>query len=118
MDIFVSYTTRDSYVNRELLISISAILSKHSTFYIDLLHNNAIDKQQLVEKMLSQAKLILLLSSKSIGESMWVQWELSEATRRNIPILRIPVTSNRSETLSHIEFKLALEFRGQIDNIL
>ncbi len=110
MDIFVSYTTRDEYINRELLINISSILSEYGTFYIDLLHNDAKDKQQFVERMLCQAKSILLLASNSIGESHWVQWELAEATRNNIPIFVVPVTSDRIETINILRAKLASLF--------
>lgn len=108
MDIFVSYTTRDYYIDRELLERMSEILSNYGNCYIDLLHNNAIhNKQQYVEQMLSQAKLLLLISSDSIDKSEWVQWELCEAERRHIPIIVIQAKPDLNETLNNLKSKLA-----------
>ncbi|MBD3897195.1 TIR domain-containing protein [Halomonas sp. ML-15] len=107
MCIFVSYTTRDYYVDRELLESMCEVLSGYGDFYIDLLHNNSSDKQRHVEIMLSQAKLLLLISSSSIGKSEWVRWELTEAERISIPIITVQATSDRNETLSNLRSKLA-----------
>lgn len=112
MGIFVSYTTRDNYVDRALLESISEVLSEYGNYYIDLLHNNSNDKQRHVEKMLSQAKLLLLISSSSIGKSEWVRWELKEAERSCIPIIKIKATPNKNETLRNLKSILASEFEN------
>lgn len=112
MGIFVSYTTRDNYVDRALLESISEVLSEYGNYYIDLLHNNSSDKQRHVEKKLSQAKLLLLISSSSIDKSEWVRWELTEAERSCIPIIKINATPNKNETLSNLKSILASEFEN------
>ncbi|NLS55673.1 TIR domain-containing protein [Hafnia alvei] len=111
MNIFVSYTTRDQYIDRELLESVFDIVSHYGHCYIDLLHNDTNDKQRHVELMLSQAKLLILISSTSIGKSEWVQWELAEAGKRHIPMLIIQATPDRKETLSNLRSGLVSEFR-------
>lgn len=110
MGIFVSYTTRDHYVDRELLESMCEVLSEYGSYYIDLLHNNSSDKQRHVEIMLSQSSLLLLVSSSSIGESEWVRWELTEAERSSIPIIAVQATPNRNETLDNLKSALASEY--------
>lgn len=110
MGIFVSYTTRDSYINRELLEGVALILSEYDSHYIDLLHNDSSDKQQYVELMLSKADFILLITSDSIGRSEWVQWELSEARRSSIPIITVQASYSKVETLCNLKAKMISEF--------
>lgn len=109
MDIFVSYTTRDHYIDRELLENISNIISHYGNCYIDILHNDASDKQHHVELMLSQANLLLLIASSSIAESEWVQWELTEARRRCIPIIVVQAKPDKNETLNILRSKAVAE---------
>lgn len=109
MGIFISYTTRDYYINRELLIRVSKEVSEYGSFYIDLLHNNSINKQQHVELMLSQATLVVLLNSESINQSEWVQWELHEAVSKGIPIINITTTPDQDKTINNLRSKLASE---------
>lgn len=110
MSIFVSYTTRDHYVDRELLENMCEVLSEYGSCYIDLLHNNSSDKQRHVEWMLSQAKLLILLSSNSITRSEWVRWELTKAEESCIPIVTVQATPNRNETLDNLNSQLASEY--------
>ncbi|WP_194856923.1 hypothetical protein [Alloalcanivorax venustensis] len=108
MTIFVSYTTRDYYVDRELLQAIPEVLSGCGDFYIDLLHNDSVDKQGHVVLMLSKAKMLLLISSGSIKKSKWVQWELKQARIMRIPVISVQASPNREQTLaslkSHVVF--------------
>lgn len=107
MNIFVSYTTRDDNVDKKLLECISEIISVYGHCYIDLLHNTAEDKQRHVELMLSQANLLILISSNSIAISKWVHWELEEAKRRCIPIITVEAKSDNINTLKTLKKKLA-----------
>lgn len=109
MNLFVSYTTRDDYINRELLEKISEVISEYGSHYIDLIHNDKQDKQRHVELMLSKSNLVLLIVSNSINESKWVKWELSEAKQRNIPIIHIQAYQSQSETINNLKAKLAAE---------
>lgn len=111
MTIFVSYTTRDNYVDRNTLEMVSNVLSNYGPHYIDLLHNDASEKQRYVEKMLSNAQLMILISSRSIDKSEWVQWELSEAKRRGIPIITVQASMNRKKTINNLKYVVASEFR-------
>ncbi|MGS0695388.1 hypothetical protein [Shewanella sp. 0m-4] len=110
MNIFVSYTTRDKIINRQLLEDASEVLSTYGNFYIDLLHNDSLDKQAHVRHMLSQSNLLVLIESCSIKESSWVQWELREAERIGIPVLYVPAMSNQKEIIKNIRFTLDSEF--------
>jgi len=110
MNIFVSYTTRDKVIDRQLLEDASEVLSAYGNFYIDLLHNDSQDKQAHVGHMLSQSDVLVLIESCSIKESSWVQWELWEAERIGIPVLYIPAMSNKKEILENIRLKLDSEF--------
>ncbi|MQM30539.1 MAG: hypothetical protein CRU78_08390 [Candidatus Accumulibacter phosphatis] len=110
MGMFVSYTTRDHYIDRELLEVVSEVLAEYGPYYIDLLHNDSLDKQRHVELMLSKAQLLLLILSKSINKSEWVQWEIREARRSCIPIIAVQASSDRKETVSNLRSKLDSEF--------
>lgn len=109
MRIFVSYTTKDSYIDRELLNDLYKIISSCGDCYIDLLHNNANNKQHHVENMLSQADLLVLIESSSIVKSSWVQWELAEAKKNNIPIIVIKAMPEKSITLANLKNTLLHE---------
>lgn len=111
MEIFVSYTTRDHYIDRELLVSASKVVSDYGSHYIDLLHNNSLNKQLHVELMLSQANFLVLFESKSIRNSEWVQWELREAELKGIPVIRIPASSDQEQTIKNLKIKLASELK-------
>ena len=111
MSIFVSYTTRDSYIDKNTLEMVSSVLSSYGPCYIDLLDNDAVEKQRHVELMLSRAQLLILINSKSIGQSKWVQWEIGEAQRNGIPIITIQASPNRKETIGNLKSKLASEFK-------
>ena len=106
MNIFVSYTTRDNYVDKRLLENIAEIVSLFGHCYIDLLHNIGKDKQQHVELMLSQADLLILISSASIHTSKWVQWELGEARKCSIPIIVVEAKSGINSLLKNLKSKL------------
>jgi hypothetical protein len=110
MNIFVSYTTRDKIIDLQLLEDASEVLSVYGNFYIDLLHNDSLDKQAHVGQMLSQSDVLVLIESCSIKSSSWVQWELREAERIGIPVLYVPAMSNQKEIINNIRFKLDAEF--------
>ncbi|WP_337228478.1 TIR domain-containing protein [Proteus faecis] len=107
MNIFVSYTTRDDNIDRELLERISEIISLYGHCYIDLLHNTEKNKQRHVEFMLSQSNCVILIASSSIFISKWVQWELNEAKKRCIPIIIVEAKSDITNTLKNLKSKLA-----------
>lgn len=112
MNIFVSYTTRDSYIDRVFLECAADVISGYGISYIDLLHNDSEDKQKHVEHMLSESDVVLLFASRSIGKSEWVQWELQEASRRGLPVIFVYTTSNQCQFLDDLRLKLASEFAG------
>jgi N-acetylmuramic acid 6-phosphate (MurNAc-6-P) etherase len=89
--VFVSYTTRDSFISKGYLESVDKVVSEYANTFIDLLHNTADKKQEFVEQELLSSDIILLISSKSTSLSPWVIWELKQARNVGIPIVDIPV---------------------------
>ena len=57
MKIFVSYTTRDKDITSELLNTVFFKLRKIGKVYIDLIHNDSINKQQRVLNELDTSDL-------------------------------------------------------------
>lgn len=94
MKIFVSYTVRDSFIHVQLLEVVAEALLEFGYPYIDLLHNNARDKQNFVESNLLNSDILILLSSNSISKSEWVQWEIKKARSNDIPIIIIPASES------------------------
>ena len=110
LKIFISYTTRDSYINTKLLKAIEYMVSDFCSPFIDLLHNDSNDKQAYVELKLAESDMLLLLSSASVSESNWVQWELNEAHNNGIPIVNIPINcDNEPELLNTLQSRLYME---------
>ncbi|MGF1878798.1 TIR domain-containing protein [Photobacterium frigidiphilum] len=94
MNVFVSYTTRDSHINSDSLSSIVEPISKLGRPFIDLLHNDSIDKQKRVEDELDNSNLFVLLESESIQSSKWVRWEVNKANSLGIPIKAIKIVND------------------------
>lgn len=89
--IFVSYTTRDSIINKESLTSLLHIISTLGNPFIDLIHNDSPMKQARVKSELQNSSLLLLLETASIEKSQWVQWEIEMAKSRGIPVKSIKI---------------------------
>lgn len=105
MNIFVSYTTRDNYIEKEYLLKIEAILLSYGRVYVDLLHNDSFKKQQRVHDELIASDVLVLIRSESITESEWVNWEIRTAKANLIPI--IIIGSNFSK------YEIDQKFRGK-----
>ena len=84
--IFVSYTIRDNSINIELLSRLEEFLKAFSSPFIDLLHNDSIDKQKRIEDELKATDFFLLLETKNVLDSPWVVKELLIALKLNVPI--------------------------------
>lgn len=111
MKVFVSYTTRDSYITKEYLESIDEVVSEYANSFIDLLHNTNNDKQEFVKQELLSSDVVLLISSKSILLSPWVHWELSQAQNKGILVINIPVNKIKlSNSLEEIRIALSNKF--------
>lgn len=77
--IFVSYTTRDSIINKDSLVSLLHVISTLGKPFIDLIHNDSPMKQARVKLELQSSSVLLLLDTASIEQSHWVQWEIEMA---------------------------------------
>lgn len=102
--VFVSYTTRDHFISKDYLQLVNEAISKYAEPFIDILHNTDSEKQEFVKKELLSSNILLLLSSKSITSSPWVNWEIEQATNYSIPIITINVIEHElSSSLLEIE---------------
>lgn len=97
-NIFISYTTRNQNINKEILEKIFKIFSKYGNVYIDLLHNdNFINPQDKVIKKLELADILIVVKTKNIEESEWVKFEIDKSKSRNIEIKYIDLDNILSE---------------------
>ena len=89
MKYFVSYTTRDKEITPDLLKQFSKELEKKGEVFIDLLHNDSIDKQSRVLKELDSSDVMILIETKSVYQSEWVVLEIEQANAMPIPIQKM-----------------------------
>ncbi|PKH49210.1 hypothetical protein CXF68_00250 [Tenacibaculum sp. Bg11-29] len=79
MKYFISYTTRDKIISLDFLTSVNDMFSEYGEVYIDLLHNNSINKQQRVFEELEKCDEIILIETESVFKSDWVKIEIEKA---------------------------------------
>lgn len=97
MNIFVSYTTRDSEISLHRLNEVSIKLKQIGYVYVDIIDNNSQDKQKRVFYELDNSDVIVLIASNSVYNSKWVALEIERARKKKIPI--IPFTIDEISTL-------------------
>jgi hypothetical protein len=91
MKYFVSYTTRDKEVTKELLAVFSKQLEKSGSVFIDIIDNDSFDKQARVIAELENSDLMILVETKSIYQSEWVALEIEKAKLSQIPIRKVSI---------------------------
>lgn len=91
MRYFVSYTTKDKVITKELLTKFSYKLKENGEVYIDLIDNDSENKQERVLVELDKCDTFILIESKSIYNSNWVKIELDRAKylKKEIKILSL-----------------------------
>lgn len=102
MKYFVSYTTRDTEITRDLLELFSLKLKNVGKVFIDLIDNNSKDKQSRVIRELDSSDFVILVESQNIYKSDWVLVEIERAISKNIPIRTIKVKD--IENISSADF--------------
>jgi hypothetical protein len=85
--IFISYTVRDGNINVHFLNKLYNQISPLSVPYIDLIHNDSLDKQSRVMKELNNSDYVFLIRTEHVDNSEWVNKEISLAKKLNIPVL-------------------------------
>lgn len=93
MKYFVSYTTIDEEITKEVLINISNKIKEIGEVFIDIIDNNSIDKQARVLSELDNSDVLLLIKTKNIYNSNWVKLELQRAESNNIPVKAISINT-------------------------
>jgi len=89
MRIFVSYTTRDSYLDRERLSDIDRVASKFGCVFVDVLHNDSLNRQERVKKELISASVVLFIGTSGCAHSEWVGWERHKASEHGKECLEV-----------------------------
>lgn len=84
--LFISYTVRDGKVNREFLSTLESSLNSLYEVYIDMIHNDSINKQQRVMTELKTSDFLILIKTDKIDKSKWVKKEIRTARKQEIPI--------------------------------
>lgn len=92
MKLFISYTTRDRKVNKELLTRLDNELSEFENVYIDLIHNDSLNKQKRVFEELEFADQIILIETEKVYQSNWVKAELERAKHLKKEVVKISLT--------------------------
>ena len=95
-DIFVIYTTRDNFINEEFLLRIYNDLKILGNVFIDLLHNDSVNKQEYVIEKLHKSSSIVIIETPKLIESKWAQLEIKLAVELKKEILGYyrPITTH------------------------
>ncbi|HEM7507397.1 TPA: toll/interleukin-1 receptor domain-containing protein [Providencia rettgeri] len=107
--IFVSYTTRDNSIDHHSLEYLDKILKENKfTCYIDLLHNNSINKQEKVYRELLSCDIFLAIKSSKYNESEWAMRELQiaqDVKKTIITIEKIDKTQDIIKKIKKVTFR-------------
>ncbi|OPC03169.1 hypothetical protein BAS10_17795 [Elizabethkingia meningoseptica] len=90
-NIFVSYTTLDPEINENLLKDIEKILLEYGNVFIDLLHNDSVEPQKRVIQELDKADILIVINTKSINDSKWVNFEIKKSNIKKIRIVKLSI---------------------------
>lgn len=111
MNIFISYTLRDEVITVEHLKSISEVVSDYGKPFVDIIDNDAKDKQKFVIEQLDNSALVVLLKTDSVSKSKWVRLEIDRANKNNTPVISIPLNGKKSISLNYISKYLRAELK-------
>ena len=108
MNIFVSYTTKDSEVTLHRLNEISIKLRQIGYVYIDIIHNNSQDKQKRVFEELDNSDVIILIIRAYKQFTPIVPFTINEIINSKTETLYIKIHS-LSEKYKQINHVLSIE---------
>ncbi|PFG56317.1 hypothetical protein CGI80_25540 [Vibrio parahaemolyticus] len=111
MNIFISYTLRDEVITVDHLKSISEVVSDYGKPFVDIIDNDAKDKQKFVIEQLDNSDLVVLLNTDSVSKSKWVRLEIDRANKNNTPVISIPLNGSQSIRLNYINKYLRAELK-------
>ena len=111
MNVFISYTLRDEIVTTEYLKLVSQVVAEFGNPFVDIIDNNAADKQNFVIEQLDKSDLVVLIATKSIYMSQWVVTEIDRAKKNNTPIVYIPLRINHEKSLEYLKASLSTEMQ-------
>ncbi|HEJ2455616.1 TPA: TIR domain-containing protein [Vibrio cholerae] len=111
MNIFISYTLRDEVMTVDYLKSIAEVVSEYGKPFVDIIDNDAKDKQKFVMDQLDNSDLVVLLNTDSVSQSKWVKLEIERANKNNTPVISIPLNGNQLVSLNYINKYLRAELR-------
>lgn len=86
MRYFISYTMKDNEITKSTLERIRKVFLPKGKVYIDILDNDSDNKQERVINELDNSDVFVLIETKLVYDSEWVQIEIERAKARNIEI--------------------------------
>ncbi len=102
--VFVSYTIRDYKVDKTSLKYLNGILRKNNFIcYIDLLHNNSINKQEKVYRELLSCDIFLIIRTNGYQQSEWTIQESKIAKDTKKKIVEITTNDNSHDIITKIK---------------
>lgn len=102
MKYFVSYTIRDKEITSVTLHKYFHILKKCGDVFIDILHNDSLNKQDRVFQELDKCDIFIILETENVYKSEWVLIEIERAITLQKKIIKIPFDSVK-ESLSLLQ---------------
>lgn len=93
MKYFVSYTSRDKEITSDVLNKYFHILKQYGEVFIDILHNDSLNKQERVFNELDKCDVFILIESDNIYKSEWVLLEIEQASKLKKKIIKISLES-------------------------
>ena len=117
MRIFVSYTTRDNYINLERLKDVEKVIKQFGHVYIDLLHNNSKNRQRRVEDELALSSTVVFLRTPAVYKSFWFMKEkkLSDQQKKKCVEICIDNSAKWPDMLDLIKLTIENEFQPTSD---
>jgi hypothetical protein len=118
MRIFVSYTTRDNYLNEKRLSDVCLLLNPYGYVYIDLLHNNSNDRQRRVEDELRLSTLVVFLITPAVSKSFWFMKERKLALQQKKKCFEIYIDNTVEWAVSLNKIAMDIEEQFQPTKLL
>ena len=117
MRIFVSYTIRDSYLDRGRLSDIDEVVQQFGAVFVDALHNDSDDRQARVEAELTGASIVLFVRTSGFVHSQWVNWERRKAAEDGKKCIEVALDEAQAWVTNLSRIELALR-EGMVNETL
>ncbi|MCD0457173.1 toll/interleukin-1 receptor domain-containing protein [Chryseobacterium sp. LC2016-27] len=116
MKYFVSYTSRDKEITSAFLNNYFHILRKDGDVFIDIIHNDSLNKQERVFNELDMCDIFILIESENVYKSEWVLLEIERASKLKKKIIKISLESlKESLAIRQLSATAIMDCRGIVE---